>query len=508
MKTILELSHVEVRQFFLKQESYCDISLLPKYFVFQSLLDALSTEIGNKDIKQIQCDESKKHDDINHTIFSNKDGKFAWRPLQLINPAIYVFLVHKITEEANWEFIVKRFKEFQTNTEIECCSIPVLHEEENKTDKESIITNWWNVIEQQSLELSLSFDYLLSTDITYCYGSIYTHVIPWSLHDKKTIKSNLLLPKNQRKKYLGDDIDMAIQAMQNAQTNGIPQGSTLMDFIAEMVLGYADLLLSDKIHEEDITNYKILRYRDDYRIFTNSQETALKITKLLTEVLIGLNLRLNSNKTFISNDIIQDAIKPDKIFWLGCKQKEKNLQKTLLLIHSLAKKYPNSGCVMTALSKFYNRIYEKQKFDKENIKVLISIIVDIAYKNPKTYPITMAILSKLLLQLDDNKEINEIVDCIKNRFDKIPNVGHLQIWLQRLTLKIYENENYDEKLCRKVINDDIVIWNIDWLNNNIKNIFYKNSIIDRDYIEKMEPIIKPSEVLLYFQKLMQYNAQF
>jgi uncharacterized membrane protein len=28
---------------------------------------------------------------------NNKDGKFAWRPLQLINPALYVYLVFKIT---------------------------------------------------------------------------------------------------------------------------------------------------------------------------------------------------------------------------------------------------------------------------------------------------------------------------------------------------------------------------------------------------------------------------
>jgi hypothetical protein len=32
--------------------------------------------------------------------------------------------------------------------------------------------------------------------------------------------------------------------MNNGQTNGIPQGSVLMDFIAEMVLGYIDECLS------------------------------------------------------------------------------------------------------------------------------------------------------------------------------------------------------------------------------------------------------------------------
>lgn len=56
--------------------------------------------------------------------------------------------------------------------------------------------------------------------------------------------------------------------------NGIPQGSVLMDFIVEMVLGYADAALICKIKNYNrkeerykIEDYQILRYRDDYRIF-------------------------------------------------------------------------------------------------------------------------------------------------------------------------------------------------------------------------------------------------
>jgi RNA-directed DNA polymerase len=41
LKTLLELTHKEAREAFLKQESYCSVEL-PKYFNFQPLLDALS----------------------------------------------------------------------------------------------------------------------------------------------------------------------------------------------------------------------------------------------------------------------------------------------------------------------------------------------------------------------------------------------------------------------------------------------------------------------------------
>ena len=89
---------------------------LPEYFNFQPLFDALGK---NGSLKGgISLDKAKKLDDVNYKFLTNKDGKYAWRSLQLINPAIYVFLVNKITEEENWELIVNRFKEFQQNEKI------------------------------------------------------------------------------------------------------------------------------------------------------------------------------------------------------------------------------------------------------------------------------------------------------------------------------------------------------------------------------------------------------
>jgi hypothetical protein len=500
MKTILELNHSEARQFFLKQESYCSIEL-PEYFVFNKLLSNISAAISGS-LSSNQLKEAKSRDDLNYTFYYNKDGKFAWRPLQIINPAIYVYLVHKITTQDNWEFMVKRFNKFQENQQIKCYSIPSESEEENKSDKANQVTNWWNTIEQQSLELALQYEQFLNTDITDCYGSIYTHTITWALHDKETVKKDVVAGKKSKPQiYIGNDIDITLQSMQYAQTNGIPQGSVLMDFIAEMVLGYADLLLSNKIQEAKIEEYQILRYRDDYRIFTNSQEDTHKIAKFLTEVLIGLNLKLNSNKTFTSTDIIQDAVKPDKLYWLGSKKGEKTLQKTLLLIHSLAKKYPNSGSVVRTLSDFQKRLYKMkdEKIERENLQVLISIVVDLAYKNPKTYPMATAVLSKLLSHFE-NDEIITMISSIETKFNKIPNVGHLQIWLQRLTIKIDQSKEYTEKLCQKVLDNRIQIWNIDWLNDKIKKIVTNTQIIDTGCIYNMDFIMTPEEVQLFNDK--------
>ncbi len=501
MKTIIELSHIEAKQYFLKQESYCNIDL-PKYFDFQPLLDALSQ---NKNISNIALGDAKKYDDINYKFYTNKDGKFAWRPLQLINPSIYANLVNKITKEENWKIIVNRFKKFQENKRIVCCSIPVVSTESKKSDKAKSILNWWQQIEQQSLEFALDFDCFMNTDITDCYGSIYTHSIPWALHGESVIKAEFLSPSSPRKKFLGNDIDTTIQSMQYSQTNGIPQGSVLMDFIAEMILGYADAILSYKIKKYNrketksiINDYQILRYRDDYRIFATNQEALVKIAKLLTETLIDLNFKLNSQKTFISNNIVRDIIKPDKLYWNEVKQGEKTLQKHLFLIHSLAEKHPNSGSLTTALTKFLeDKVYPLKLFKEENSKVLVSILVDIAFKNPRTYPVITAILSKILsLEVNSNIVI-EILKSIENKFGKIPNVGHLQVWLQRLTIKTDRNKNYTEKLCQKVLDRDTDIWNINWLSKSIKDEFINHSIVDESKIEEIHQVIEPDEIKVF-----------
>lgn len=498
MNNILGLTNLEVRDFFLNKKSYCNIAL-PAYFNFQPLLNNLA-KCKSINPSSFSVEKAKKNENVNYRFYNNKDGLFSWRQLQLINPVIYVYLVNIITEENNWKIIVDRFRQFQNNEKINCCSVPIEHKKRNS--KKRTILNWWNEIEQKSIELALEYNCFLNTDITDCYGSIYTHSISWALHGKKESKANRLREKNERKRLLGDEIDGIVQSMSYGQTNGIPQGSILMDFIAEMVLGYADLKLTKKIKEynknaptQNIDRYYILRYRDDYRIFGDTQEVIIKIAKMLTEVLQELNLKLNTQKTFVSDNIIKDSIKPDKYYWNGEKQIEKNIQKQLLLIHSLSQKHPNSGSLSKALDDFYRNIYPLKIYKNGNIKVLISILVDMAYKNPRTYPTICATIGKLLILETDNNIKKEIYASIKKKFAELPNTGYMQIWLQRLTIKINENEKYDDPLCKKVLDNSIDLWDISWVKEmDISKIFKDYPIVDELKIEKMDEIIKPIEV--------------
>jgi len=500
MENILKLNHTEARQYFLKEESYYNFNL-PRYFVFKTLIQAVSAQLAEQDVSAFystyndQAGLQKKHypadfEDVNYKFLNNKDGKYSWRPLQLIHPALYVSLVHEMTEQANWDLIVARFAQFQANIYIRCYSIP-LQLDTNQSYSANSISQWWQTIEQQSIELALKYEYVLHTDISDCYGSIYTHSVSWALHTKPIAKE-----RKRDQALIGNAIDKHLQNMSYGQTNGIPQGSVLMDFIAETVLGYADLELSNKIQRDNIQDYEIIRYRDDYRIFSNNPQTTEHITKLLTEVLIELGMRLNAQKTVVSSNVIKNSIKPDKLYWMSAKNGSKKIQEHLLLIHRLSEEHPNSGSLSKALDKFYIRIKGIAE-PKKNTKVLTSILVDIMYKNPRTYPIASAILSKLLSLIPDNNEKNEILNLIYRRFENIPNTGHIKIWLQRLTIKLDRQRRYEENLCRKVNDATIQIWNSNWIESNLKTLIENTPIIDETEIANIDIVIGSDEVRLF-----------
>lgn len=502
MKRITTLNSTEAKDFFLKVESYSNFDL-PQYFSFKSLIDAVTAALSGRRLSDFYGNYTTPEgktvttypsdfEDVNYKFLTNKDGKFAWRPLQLIHPALYVSLVQNLTEAANWELIKNRFQVFSSNPKIRCYSIPI-QSEEDQSDKAITVTQWWHLIEQQSIELALQYEYVLHTDITDCYGSIYTHSLSWAIHTKIEAKKKENRNSNS---LIGSVIDKHLQGMAYGQTNGIPQGSVLMDFLAEIVLGYADLELSEKIQAENIQDYEIIRYRDDYRIFSNNPQVAEQITKLLTEILIELGMRLNAQKTLVSNNVIRHSIKSDKLYWMSAKKGARSIQEHLLLIHKLSEEHPNSGSLTKALNKFYNRI-ENLEETNQNIKVLVSILVDIMYKNPRVYPISSAILSKLLSLLSDTVQRDEILQLIYKKFEKIPNTGHIKIWLQRLTIKLDRPRVYEEGLCKKANDNSIKIWNSDWLSHSLKSLIEQTPIIDEQIISDIDIVINSSEVQLF-----------
>ncbi len=483
-KTVLELKSEKVKGFFLKGNRYCS-EKLPKYFSFDKILQKVDKKLKDNNLSDFLKPNNKPEnlDDVNYKLFNNKDGQYAWRLLELIHPVIYVSLVHKIVK--NWETITDRFNKFKRIKNIECTSIPIVENNEKKNEKAAQILNWWHSVEQESIKLSLDYCYVFHTDIVDCYGAIYTHSIPWALHGIDEAKKN-----RDNNNSIGNIIDHHIRMMRYGQTNGIPQGSVLMDFIAEMVLGYVDELLNEKI--QNIKDYKILRYRDDYRIFSNSVTDGQKILKALSEVLSSLGMRLGAEKTLYFDDIVENAVKKDKLFAMRYINKNQSIVKQLLIIKEIANKYPNSGSLIQPLTKVSKQITKKDAIRNE--EVLLALVVDLMYRNPRIYDVCSQIISVLLSFFKDDKTKKDYLGKIKEKFEKLPNTEILNIWLQRISYKIDETIEYKGELCNKVKNKNGRIWNNKWLNKPENFIC---NIVDKDELERMPEVMQFDETKIF-----------
>ena len=462
MKNILKMDNVKAKSFFLKPESYTTIDL-PVYFNFSKILESISKKIKGKDYKTFfKANEFPgNYSDVNYKIYKNKNGRYAWRPLELIHPFLYVSLVDVITDKDNWTIILNRFKEFNKNKNIVCSSMP--NESAIKSgDRRANIMNWINKVEQESIKLALDYKYMAITDITNCYSSIYTHTISWALYGEEFAKEH-----KDDKTLLGYKIDYILRQMNYNQTNGIPQGSVITDFIAEMILGYADLLLSEKLSTMEIDDYKIIRFRDDYRIYTNDEKYLTIILKALTEVLLNLNMKLNEKKTKITSDIIANSMKEDKYKYLGIENISIfSIDKQLLIIKKIGDNYPNSSRQKVLLSNLYNKKIKKLKNSPRNYKQLISILVDIAFNNPDNLNVCIVLISELAKSLSQKAMVG-LIESIQKKFSDIPNTEFLSIWLQRIIITTKSDYEFNETICKKVVKPTIKIWNSDWLNYDI-----------------------------------------
>jgi hypothetical protein len=504
METVLDLSCTKAKKYFLESQNYCNMQL-PLYIDFKPVLEYVQTTVGKKDLKDILKDSKKKpseYDNVNHKILVKKDGQYSYRPIQLINPYLYYLLVNTITKKSCWNEIKERFS-FLKVPNIEVASIPKVKKDTDKSHLSASVISWWEDVEQKSIELALSYRYMFVTDISNFYNTIYTHTIAWALMGKDKAKEN-----RNNHGLLGNVIDDYIRWMQYGQTNGIPQGSVLSDFIAEIILAYADNLLGNKLETEGITNYYIIRFRDDYRVFCNSKEDIEHIAFFLQEILAELNFQLNVKKTFLTEEVINESIKSDKKAYISggpiyrATQKRiystmSNLQQEAIFIHQFSKKYPNSGTLIRLLSSFSKRLIKK-KSDSSNVHVLISIFTDVAFSSPKAYKIVLAIISKLISKVPTTDEREQIVSHIYTKFQRFPNIGEIQIWMQRIAYNLPHPPEYTEDICKIVNNEpNIELWNNDWVDEDYKDKFPQYKICTDWIRDHYTPIIDIDEVSLF-----------
>lgn len=530
-KNVLSLDSKDAMDFFLKSEQYHGFEL-PEYFVFDELLQNVKRIVEDTPYEEcLQNGISPENlSNVNLDILLNKDGHYAVRPIVLDNPFLYYFLVREICDESSWILIKKLFEKFQV-PHITSCAMPVIPKGTEPFHKSTTIINWWNSMEQRSIELSLEFRYMFVTDITNCYGSVNPQAFDWAFSLKDTRF------ENGNKNSISKNIQKYLRAFQQGRNIGIPQGSAIFDFIGEIILGYSDLLLHEAIHKAGISNpYEIIRYRDDYRIFCNDKDVLEKISYILQHVLESLNFRMSSKKTKISESIVTDSIKADKLAYIyntpifNKKGVDfDSFEKHLLYILMFARQYPDSGSIKTMLSDIDKRIEDwlkpqtrevetinlemlnntiekktetyQRKLVGGSVRAMSAVCVQIALENVGCCHYALRVLSRMVDSLKDEHEKWDIIDKVYAKLCNQPNSDYNQLWLQNIT---YQNDKkkgtspYNIRLCQLVANKNIEpLWNNQWLEQSLHSSLPYDSIVNREILKKITSVITFREIRAY-----------
>ena len=554
-KNILSLNHKKALEFFMSTSNYTTLET-PEYIDMSSLLKNVRKNLGSTEFKHCLKSDPRYIKNLNYSLYVNKDGKQAIRPITLVNPYIYYFFVREICTKDNWNFIKFWFHNMQIPT-ITVCSFPVIAEKSEAFHKATTVLNWWNNFEQGSLNLSLEYPYMFVSDIRNCYGTIKPEIIKEALNYVSDKNNTVTIDESSKTKIetpVNKNFMDLLRLFQGDLIIGLPQGNALSDFLAEIVLAYADMLFYKAIIQQGLNcKYKVLRYRDDYRIFCNDLEGLKQISYVLQNVLLQLNFDLNSQKTKYSDDLITNSIKGDKLAYIyntpifnkkGCDFD--GIQKHLLFIRQFGKQYPNSGQLKTLLSDLSVRLDQKinpddfpttsieedlldqldEDFDsiqedikkaesqeenifkklkvfptpkynviKEDFRPIIAIATQISIENVTCCHYALRVISQLLA-ICNNKQKKEITALIVKRILDLPNNEYLQIWLQAMTYlmdKKRKDSPYTNRICKIVMGANIELWNTEWLKEDLTKGIPQSCICNKNKLSKAKSIIRFKE---------------
>ncbi len=355
----------------------------------------------------------------------------------------------------------------------------------------SISKNTQNLTEEQkekllSLEKSLEMEnktetlldyafgknYLVKTDISRCFPSIYTHSIPWAVLGKKEAKEK----QNDNKEW-SNKLDEKVRYCKNNETNGLLIGPHAFNIVAEIILTQVDCYLLDKKHTS------LIRHIDDYSFWADTEEEANSFIHDLSFALKEYQLLLNEKKTEI---IKLPAIEQPKWkielnrFALSDNLYFSKISQYLDLALALSEESHSDAALTYAIKVLYNSIAKAEYEDK---KLYIKKVLNIAIHMPYLLPL----LEKYVLSLD--------VSFDKKKFLKELKKKSLQNgWLDGLAFAYYFAIKYKVKLEKEENEIEQLIKYKDCISLFLAYKYYeKKGDIDKKLSEHIENILTEKE---------------
>ena len=144
------------------------------------------------------------------------------------------------------------------------------------------------------LRLEQKYSSMWMLDVANCFQSIYTHSISWAIKNKDFVKSNINYTSQFCQKF-----DTLIQRSNNNETSGVPVGSEVSRIFAEVILQDADVKIMQELNRAGLkyeVDYEVLRYVDDYLVFSHSGDMSEVVSNTIADVISGYNLNVNESK--------------------------------------------------------------------------------------------------------------------------------------------------------------------------------------------------------------------
>jgi hypothetical protein len=272
------------------------------------------------------------------------------RPIAIVNPIAYFFLTRLIAKE--WPALSRLMKKSRLSL-----SFPELGQEEGRAIS---ITPIKQLAEERLLR-SAGARYLLVSDISQFFPSIYTHAIAWAVEGKSVAKSKAA---RKDKNMLGNQLDELVRFTQSNQTVGIPIGPDTSHILSELIGVAVDHELRQRLGGWP----RGYRHVDDFCLCFDTENEAAQAYAKLSESLAVFELKVNIQKTRIvrASDFHYDSWvhQFDSFEFSTAKlTQRRDLHRFFDLAFSLAQRFDDENVMQYALRRVETEIVKSKNWD-------------------------------------------------------------------------------------------------------------------------------------------------
>ncbi len=228
---------------------------------------------------------------------------------------------------------------------------------------------------ERKIQRAAGYRFMLRTDISRFFPTIYTHSVPWAFHGKAVSKKNHQITA----KYFGNLLDLSLRQGQDGQTIGLPIGPDTSHIIAEAIATSVDIELNKKLKGFPAG----FRYVDDYFMFFATADEADAALAALIRSLKEFELQINFEKTKtcsvieITDDYWTHQLRSFQIAKAGKKQAS-DIHHFFELAKDLARRYADESVMTYALKRASAVLIRKENW--ENFEAHVCHVA-LAYPN-------------------------------------------------------------------------------------------------------------------------------